>query len=197
MLFGGATKAGYGTDPNPAAEVSPVFVDDEDDEDADEQDALVLRASADGNAPAQNLWLKEKGRFSGRLRRLPAIDRRRTVTVVSSYHDTDDAVAKSNWGLVVGPASENSHRMELAAVFGVESGPVTISYKNSNGDIRTVSIQIDKDPPAIQIDSPAHNTASKDDSPELIWARSQTAADRVCARTRSRSTRTTRPDEKR
>ena len=66
VLFGGATKAGYGTEPNPDADVSPIFVDDEDDEDADEQDALVLRAGADGNVPAQNLWLKEKGRFSGR-----------------------------------------------------------------------------------------------------------------------------------
>ncbi len=165
VLFGGATKAGYGTDPNPAAEVSPVFVDDEDDADPEEQDALVLRASADGNAPAQNLWLKEKGRFSGRYEgylRLTDADGDGSAPAT----DNDDAVAKSNWGLVVGAAS--GHLMPQAAVLGVESGPVTVSYKNSNGDIRTVSIQIDKDPPAIQIDSPAHNTASKDDSPELL-----------------------------
>ena len=154
-----------GRTPNPDAEVAPVFVDDEDDADADEQDALVLRASADGNAPAQNLWLKEKGRFSGRYEgylRLTDADGDGS----SPATDTDDAVAKSNWGLVVGPAS--GHLMAQAATLGVESGPVTVSYKNSNGDIRTVSIQIDKDPPAIQIDSPAHNTASKDDSPELL-----------------------------
>ena len=45
---------------------------------------------------------------------------------------------------------------------------MTISYKNSNGDLRTIAIQIDKDPPSIQIDSPPHNLASKDDSPELL-----------------------------
>ena len=53
-------------------------------------------------------------------------------------------------------------------MIGVESGPVTITYKNSKGDTRSLSITIDKDAPSIQIDSPIDETASTDDSPELI-----------------------------
>ena len=156
VLFGGAKKSDYTGGDNPAAEVSPIFVDNEDEETADEQDALVLRASADGNAPAQNLWLKEQGRFSGRYEgylRLTDADGDGSLVDNPATTDVDESVPKSNWGLVVGAAS--GHLMPQAAILGVESGPVTVSYKNSNGDIRTVSIQIDKDPPAIQIDSPA------------------------------------------
>jgi hypothetical protein len=167
-LFGGAKMSDYDTSGNPVGAVSPVFVDDENDDDADEQDALVLRAGGDGNAPAQNLWLKEQGRFSGRYEGyLRLTDADGDGSAVDNPNTTaDEFRPKSNWGLVVDAASGPD--MPRAAVLGVESGPVTISYKNSNGDIRTVAIQIDKEPPSIQIDSPAHNAASKDDSPELL-----------------------------
>ena len=58
--------------------------------------------------------------------------------------------------------------MDGAAVIGIESGPVTITYKNSNGDNTTISITIDKEAPTIQVDAPINKTASKDDSPELL-----------------------------
>ena len=57
---------------------------------------------------------------------------------------------------------------EEYAVLGIESGPVTITYKNSNGDNTTISITIDKEAPTIQVDAPINKTASKDDSPELL-----------------------------
>ena len=158
-LFGGAKKSDYGTDSNPGAGVSPVFVDDEDKAESKDQDALVLRASADGVPPAQNLWLKEKDRFSGRYEgylRLTDAD----------GDGRGNGTTRDNWGLQAMAAT--GEMMNEAAQLGVESGPVTISYKNSKGDMKTVSIQIDKQPPSIQIDSPAHNTASKDDSPELL-----------------------------
>ena len=60
-LVGGA-KNGTGNDAYPG--VPPKFVDDE--AKADKLDALVLRANGDGDTPAQNLWLKEDGVFSGR-----------------------------------------------------------------------------------------------------------------------------------
>ena len=53
------------------------------------------------------------------------------------------------------------------AVLGVESGPVTIEYKDTDGRTRTLRIEIDNQPPAVQITSPAHNTASDDHSPDF------------------------------
>ena len=43
-------------------DVTPDFSDDE----TEDGDPLVLRASGDGNTPHQNLHLKEVGRFSGK-----------------------------------------------------------------------------------------------------------------------------------
>ncbi len=126
-------------------------------------DALVLGAGSDGDEVEQNLWLKETGDFSGVYEgylRLTDADG------VGDADGTTEGNQRDNWGLDVMNAS--SSMMDGAAVLGVESGPVTIRYKNSNGDTRTATILIDKDPPAIQIDAPAHDTSSKDDSPDLL-----------------------------
>ena len=92
--------------------------------------------------------------------------------------DGDDKAGntRTNWGRDVGAATGHGDGdytpdetpQGMPAVLGVESGPVTIRYKNSNGDTRTATILIDKSPPAIQIDSPVHNASSKDDSPDLL-----------------------------
>ena len=162
-IIGGRKKgADYGSD------ATPVFVDDEND--ADDPDALVLRANGDGVPPSQNLWLKEDGRFSGRYEgylRLTDADGDGSKQDDPNTADKDESEPKDNWGLATQHAG-NSGMEGGEAILAVESGPVTITYKNSNGDTRSVTIQIDKDPPAIQIDSPAHETASKDDSPDLI-----------------------------
>ena len=154
------------------SENAPVFVDDEkeDSETNPDPDALVLRANGDGNAPSQNLWLKEKSRFAGEYEgylRLTDADGD------GSDPSADPAEPKDNWGLATGaaigsggPTADPAN--DQYAVLGVESGPITISYKNSNGDVRSITIQIDKEPPSIQIDSPLNNTSSKDDSPELL-----------------------------
>ena len=57
--------------------------------------------------------------------------------------------------------------MKCPAVLGVESGPVTIEYVDTDGRTRTLRIEIDNQPPAVQITSPAHNTASDDHSPDF------------------------------
>ena len=151
---------GYPSDAEP-----PVFVDDENS--STNPDALVLRVSADGDGgkDIQNLWLKENGRFSGRYEGYVRL----TDANGANCDDDDDDITpdvRCSWGAVTGPASDGE--MGGAAVVGVQSGPVTISYKNSVGDPKSVTIQIDRVPPAIQIDAPAHETASKDDSPDLI-----------------------------
>ena len=77
-----------------------------------------------------------------------------------------DVNRRDNWGLATRHA--DGQPKSGYAVIGVESGPVTITYKNSKGDTRSISITIDKDAPTIQVDSPIDGTASTDDSPELI-----------------------------
>ena len=152
-------------------DVSPVFEGDENAEGVADQDALILRVSSDGNNPTQNLHVKEdpNDRFSGIYEgyiRLTDADGDGSVEDNASTTDRDEAEDKDNWGLptrdATGPGAEEY------AVIGVESGPVTITYKDSNGDINTISITIDKDAPSIQVDSPIDGTASTDDSPELI-----------------------------
>ena len=165
-IIGGKTKSEY----MPLADgkdVSPDFFDDEDLDNPDNQDALILRVSSDGNTPTQNLHVKEKasdrfsGIFEGYIRLTDADGNGSEVT-----DGEQDATAEDNWGLATRHATDATEGGY--AVIGVESGPVTITYKNSKGDTRSLSITIDKDAPSIQIDSPIDETASTDDSPELI-----------------------------
>ena len=145
---------------------APSFTDAEGmDNVPDDQDALVLNGRADGDIPMQNLWLKETGDFTG------VYEGYLRLTDAGGSHcdhdnDSETPMQRCNWGLETTDAT--SDEMDDAAIIGVESGPVIISYKNSNGDVRNATILIDKAPPAIQIDSPAHNTSSKDDSPDLL-----------------------------
>ena len=152
-------------------DVSPVFEGDEDVEGVADQDALILRVSSDGNTPTQNLYVKEdpNDRFSGIYEgyiRLTDADGDGSIKDNASTTDRDETEPKDNWGLATrdatGPGDDGY------AVIGVESGPVTITYKDSNGDVNTISITIDKDAPNIQIDSPVDSTASTDDSPILV-----------------------------
>ena len=171
VIIGGCQSGDYKTDTaddSCVAEAkdqdSPVFFDDEVPSATNTKpDALVLRASADGDVPNQNLWLKETGDFTG------VYEGYVRLTDADGHGDADDKTAgnqQDNWGRDVKSATGSNDAG--AAVLGVESGPVSITYKNSNGDTRTAKILIDKDPPAIQIDSPLHNASSKDDSPDLL-----------------------------
>ena len=53
------------------------------------------------------------------------------------------------------------------AIIGVESGPVTIEYRDTDGNVQTETIMIDTVPPSIQIDTPAHKSRDQDTSPEF------------------------------
>ena len=179
-LVGGFKKANYeGYEDDPATTainetviadvrltgVDPVFFGDEKSAKPADQDALVLRASGDGNGPSQNLWLKEVDRFSGKYEGyLRLTDADGDGSKLASGNEP--ALPKDNWGLPARDAIGDGDKEY--AVLGIESGPVTITYKNSNGDNTTISITIDKEAPTIQVDAPLNNTASKDDSPELL-----------------------------
>ncbi len=170
-LVGGKTTAQYdGVDGNPMSDFSPVFTEDESGSDPDR---LILRVSSDGKSPSQNLWLKETSRFSGFYEgyvRLTDADGDGRCDDDDNNQACDDGgedfEMARNWGLALGHATDASD--DGYAVIGVESGPVTVSYKNSNGDTRTLSITVDRDAPSIQMDSPIHNTASTDVAPDVI-----------------------------
>jgi hypothetical protein len=156
----------------PSNSLAPDFVDDEvvTDDNLD-PDALVLRVTGDGETAVQNLWLKEDGRFSGRYEGYLILtdadgDGKCDDDGDGKTADNPTPEVRCNWGIP--PTAATGAEMEDAAVIGVESDPITITYRNSNGDPKTTTIQIDKTPPTIQIDSPVHQSASKDDSPDLI-----------------------------
>ena len=165
VLVGGANVDTYdGTGDNPAKSVLPVLVDDENN---DKKAKLSVMVGSDGVAPSQNLWLQEKSRFSGVYEGYVRLTDANGDRIDPNDNNTLDA-GEGNWGVEVKDATGAGMADEEIAVLGVESGPVKISYRNSKGDVKTLSIAIDKSAPSIQVDSPVNGTSSTDDSPELI-----------------------------
>ncbi len=121
--------------------------------------ALLVRASSDGNDADAELYLQETGLFDG---------------IYEGYLRLTDAdgdgsgtgATADNWGEATGDATDST--VDKAAVLGVGNGPVVISYRDSGGSNRSFEIQIDIDPPVINIDSPAHNSRSDDEKPSFI-----------------------------
>ena len=133
-----------------------VFTEDE----IDDNDALVVRAKSDGDKQSVNLFLEETGRFSGQYEGY--------VRLTDANGDGQDPVAdpkitdRQDWGRVI----DHGNGIEDIAVLGVESGPVTIEYKDTDGRTRTLRIEIDRQPPAITITSPVNGTSSDDHTPD-------------------------------
>ena len=146
------------------------FTDDEE----EDNDALVVRASSDGDDRSVNLHLRESSRFSGRYQGyLQLTDANGDGSADKNNTSTRDIdeTKRQDWGRDVthGSAADEDGdlTMEDAAVLGVESGPVTIEYKDTDGKTQRLRIEIDRQPPAIQITAPAHGTASDDGSPDF------------------------------
>ena len=132
-------------------------------------DALVVKASADGNQKSVNLYLEEKGQFKGVYQghlRLTDSDGDGSADKDDTKTAGIDESMRQNWGLDVGDGTDNT--VANAAVLGVESGPVTISYKDSDGKSQSFTIMIDNEPPTIEIDSPSNGSSSGDQSPDFI-----------------------------
>ena len=146
------------------------------DNDESDNDSFVLHAESDEDAGTaddlgaqKQLALVETGRFTG---------------VFQGYlrlTDADGNGEGENWGLLK-TSAEYRHADATedlfneagnpanpsVAVLGVGDGPVTITYKDTSGTNRTYEIQIDIEPPTIQVDSPAHNGRSDDEKPSFI-----------------------------
>jgi hypothetical protein len=115
---------------------------------------LVVEARADGREGRQMLRLHETGRFDGRYE-----------GYLKLTDENGGGMDDDGWGLTVGSAS--GHDAAGAATIGVESGPVVIAYKDTDGSQKLLEIEIDTVPPAITIDTPAHKSQGQDTSPEF------------------------------
>ena len=139
-----------------------VYTEDEIDKNA----ALVVRAKSDGDQQSVNLFLVETGRFSGQYEGY--------VRLTDANGDGRDAEASdpmmdNDWGRVIADGTAVGtvdDDYAGAAVLGVESGPLTIEYNDTDGRTRPLRIEIDRQPPAISITSPVHGTSSDDHTPD-------------------------------
>ncbi len=134
--------------------------------------SLLVAVRADGERESRNLWLRETGRFTGTYVgyvRLTDSNGNGTEAGDKKNADGSDAPA-DNWGRKVrhGAGGANTTAMiEGAAVIGVESGPVTLRYRDTDDDEQTMSIMIDTSAPTITVDAPADMTSTRDASPNL------------------------------
>lgn len=147
-------------------------VDFTNDEKSD-NDALLVRATADGSLEERsvNLHLRETGRFDGVYQGYL-----RLTDDNGDGRDPDDTNKNDidNWGHQVGHGTgiadadeDDAKRREDAAVLAVESGPVTIEYQDTDGRKRTLRIEIDNQTPTITVTSPSHGSASGDQTPDF------------------------------
>ena len=152
-LIGGNTAGDYATDDadDMADPFAPDFSNAEQKAVAAE---LVVEARADGREGRQMLQLRETGRFTGRYE-----------GYVKLTDENGGGADADGWGLSVDNAS--SHEPGGAAVIGVESGPVVIAYKDTDGSTQLHEIEIDTVPPEITIDTPANKSEGQDTSPEF------------------------------
>ena len=136
----------------------------EDLDDGGRGDAFVLYAESDEDAAddKRHLALVETSRFSGVFQGFLRLT------------DADGDGGGENWGVPKG-SGEYDHDEDSAdqtnpstAVLGVGSGPVSIIYKDTDGKNQRYDIEIDIDPPTIQVDSPAHGGRSDDEKPSFI-----------------------------
>ncbi len=151
--------------------------DELEDADPDEHDAFVLNASSDGNIASYDLFLRETGRFTGEFRgylRLTDADGNGNENLDDDGNQIDAAEDLKNWGLAVKDGAEiafdaeGETKIDAAAVLGVGNGPVTITYKDSDGGTpKEFDISIDIEPPVVEITTPANNSRSDDDNPEF------------------------------
>ncbi|MYF78501.1 MAG: hypothetical protein F4180_00960 [Chloroflexi bacterium] len=129
--------------------------------------ALLVRATSDGNDGVADLFLRETGLFDGVYQGFLRL------TDADGDGDAGDDV-RTSWGENVGdiynPMVGDASGAMVAdgAYLGVGNGPVVISYRDSDGQSRSFTIQIDIDPPVINIDSPVHNSRSDDEKPSFV-----------------------------
>ena len=142
-------------DDTPNAE-APVFTNDES---GAQPDALVAESVGDGVVRSANLWLRETGRFTGRYEGYVRL------TDANGNSVETGTESEPNWGREVGSAT--SSEISGAAVLGVQGGPVNLRYRDSDGNVQTLEVAIDTQPPLINIETPVYK-ANFDDQRVLV-----------------------------
>ncbi len=153
-LIGGHTLADYNETGDTVDEADPFAPDFSDAEKKNASAEIVVEARSDGREGRQQLYLYETGRFTGRYE-----------GYLKLTDENGGGMDADGWGLSVGEAS--GHEDAGAAVIGVESGPVVIAYKDTDGSTQLHEIEIDTGPPEITIDTPQHESEGQDTSPEF------------------------------
>ncbi len=133
----------------------------------EDNDALMVQVKSDGDDTSQNLWLEETGRFDGKYQGFIRLTDANGDGSVDDNPDTtaNETKARDDWGLKTNDATGADKAG--AAMLGVESGPVTIEYRDSDGKKQTLRIEIDNQPPAITIATPADGDSSGDQTPDF------------------------------
>ena len=149
---GESTYTRYGTAADAPAIETPVFTTDEQ---GTTPDALIVESVGDGVTRTQHLHLKETSRFSG------TYEGYLRLTDANGNAVTAGNVTSGNWGRETGNAAGSDQ--DNAAVLGVQGGPVTIRYRDSDGNVQTSRILIDTQPPLILVDTPAYKTNFDDE----------------------------------
>lgn len=121
--------------------------------------ALIANVEGDNGYKARNLYLKEEGRFSGRYTGYIRL------TDANGNGTADTGGTSTDWGRRLADATAEDEAG--AAVVGVQSG-AEITYRDSQGSDRTLSISVDIQPPTITIASPEHDSSGDDRSPDFI-----------------------------
>ena len=126
-----------------------------------DNDALLVQAKSDSDTDgAVNLFLTETKRFSGVYQGYVRL------TDADGDGRTNGGTDRNNWGRVIGNGmTDNS--VDNAAILDVESGPVTIEYRDTDGKKQTLRIEIDNRAPTITVSNPANGASSGDQSPDF------------------------------
>ena len=145
-------------------EFDVVFTEDE----MQDNDALLVRASSDGNFDNQsvNLHLTETGRFDGVYQGYL-----RLTDANGDGRGNGGGSSITDWGRQVingsGDADDDKAVEDTAAVLAVQSGPVTIEYRDSDGTNRTLRVEIDTQAPTINVSAPSNGSSSGDQTPDF------------------------------
>ena len=127
----------------------------------DDNTALLVQATSDGNDGNADLYLSETGIFDGVYEGF--------LRLTDADGDGTAGEGSDNWGEDIdGDGNATDATVPNAATLGVGNGPVVINYRDSDGQTRSFTIQIDIDPPVINVDSPVHNSRSDDEKPSFV-----------------------------
>ncbi len=127
----------------------------------DDNTALLVQATSDGNDGNADLYLTETGIFDGVYEGF--------LRLTDADGDGTAGTGSENWGVDIdGEGNASDATVNGSATLGVGNGPVVINYRDSDGQTRSFTIQIDIDPPVINVDSPVHNSRSDDEKPSFV-----------------------------